>query len=125
MLATPSWSFVSSPNLTPSNGNTLLSVSCLSATDCTGVGYFQHTGTDILIESWNGTAWSIAPSVNPIPGGGDAKLNSISCVSVSNCTAVGYFSISGPEMTLVESWNGTSWSIVPSPNTNAKQPRSK
>jgi len=67
-----------------------------------------------LIESWNGTAWSVVPSPSP-PA--DDFLNGVSCVSAISCTAVGfYFGPEGSTQTLIESWDGGAWSVVPSPS---------
>ncbi len=40
-------------------------------------------------------------------------LNSVSCVSASFCVAVGY--VGTNQEPLIEAWNGTSWSVIPSP----------
>jgi hypothetical protein len=110
-----SWSVVPSPN-PGSGGSTLSGVSCVSAAACTAVGT-KTSGVNFvprtLIESWNGTSWSVVPS--PSPGSGD-DLGGVSCVSAAACTAVGYYSIGSGHKTLIESWDGTSWSVVPSPN---------
>jgi hypothetical protein len=110
-----SWSAVPSPNR-GSDGDPLSGVSCVSAAACTAVGP-QTSGVGCvrrtLIESWNGTSWSVVPS--PSPGSGD-DLGGVSCVSAAACTAVGYYSIGSGHKTLIESWDGTSWSVVPSPN---------
>jgi hypothetical protein len=100
------WSVVRSPNEGPGS-NTLNAVSCLSVSACTAVGSFKQTGNKRLIESWNGTTWSVVPPGNK---GRDGFLYGVSCVSASACTAVG--SSNGA---VVESWNGANWSIVPSP----------
>jgi hypothetical protein len=43
---------------------------------------------------------------------------SVSCTSPTACTAVGFYGTSGGvSRTLVESWNGTSWSRLSSPST--------
>jgi hypothetical protein len=110
------WSVVPSPS--PSTrGNVLNSVSCVSATVCTAAGYDTSipggAGTT-LIESWNGTSWSVVPS--PTAGTAGSFLYGVSCASATACTAVGFYYTSGARWTLVESWNGTSWSVVPSPS---------
>ena len=51
------------------------------------------------------------------------------CTSATNCFAVGYYSTGtyypgSYQQTLIEQWNGTSWSIVPSPNISATQDNS-
>jgi hypothetical protein len=69
-----------------------------------------------LAESWDGASWSIVPSPNE--GAGDNELRSISCTATNNCVAVGwYVDALGQDQTLSEVWNGSAWSIVPSPNT--------
>jgi hypothetical protein len=67
----------------------------------------------VLIESWNGTAWSVVPSPQP----GHRALYGVSCTSVARCTAVGVNFVNTANATtpLVESWNGTRWSAGPSP----------
>ena len=112
------FSVVASPNPTGSTGSHLNGVSCVSASNCTAVGYYATSSSPgrTLVERWNGTTWSIIPSPNPT-GSTGGYLNSVSCVSASNCTAVGYYTTaSSPGRTLVERWNGTKWSIIPSPN---------
>ena len=113
-----SWSVVPSPNR-PTADSSLAGVSCISAAACTAVGSSAPSGVDRrpLIESWNGTRWSVVPS--PRPGSLD-ELDGVSCTSAAACTAVGgYQSSSGPGRTLIESWNGTRWSVQPSPNSGA------
>lgn len=112
-----SWSIVPSPN-EGSFDNYLSGVSCVSASSCTAVGYYQYQNGDTytLIESWNGSSWSIVPGSNP--GSSYNDLGSVSCPSAGSCTAVGvYLNYEGVDQTLVEHWNSTSWSTVPSPNS--------
>ncbi|HET8814502.1 MAG TPA: SMP-30/gluconolactonase/LRE family protein [Solirubrobacterales bacterium] len=102
---------------TPSGAlsKSLSSVSCLSASDCTAVGYYNKITNRTLVEHWDGNAWQVVSSPNP-SGAIDSRLESISCVSASSCVAVGYYQSSTGPSTLIESWNGTAWSIVSSPN---------
>lgn len=111
------WSLDPSPN----NGtvpNDLTGVSCASSLSCEAVGYsgLGSAEDQTLVESWNGTAWTIVPS--PDVGTNGNFLNAVSCVTASSCTAVGEYATSGgyPQLTLIESWDGTKWSVVPSPN---------
>jgi hypothetical protein len=105
------WHVLPSPN--PGNGGQLDSVSCANSTNCVAVG--QHA-TGPVIESWNGSVWSVTPSVNP--GGSEPpSLSGVSCSSPTSCVAVGdYLKPNVGFQSLIESWNGTSWSITPSPN---------
>jgi hypothetical protein len=110
------WSVVPSPDRGTSR-NILQGVSCNSATSCTAVGYY-YTGSRVsrgLIESWNGTRWSLVPSPQP---GGDDHLYGVSCTSATACVAVGSYYNTSRSLgeTLIESWDGTRWSVVPSPN---------
>ena len=60
--------------------------------------------------------WSIVASPNRSGQAGNV-VNGVSCVSADWCVAVGAYTngIRG-QRSLVEWWNGSSWSIVPSPN---------
>ena len=48
-------------------------------------------------------------------------LNGVACLSPSNCWAVGgyYAESTGAGLTLIEAWNGVSWSFVPSPSVQS------
>jgi hypothetical protein len=106
------WSEVRSANPATFGGNFLSGVSCVSAAACVAVGYSVVSGSvyRTLIESWDGTSWTVVPSRNPVSGGD--YLYGVSCTTAAACTAVGYTS----RGTLIESWDGTSWTVVPSPN---------
>jgi len=67
------------------------------------------------VERWNGTKWSQVASPNA-SGATGSYLNAVSCTGASNCHAVGYSYNSTSTNTLAERWNGTSWSVVGSPN---------
>ena len=93
------------------------SVSCLSAAACTAVGsYTTSSGTTAtLVEIRNGKTWAVQPTVPP-SGATSSTLNGVSCTSSSSCTAVGSYSAKGGVTSaLVESWNGTSWTIQATP----------
>ena len=111
------WSVLPSPNR-GTTGDNFDSVSCVSADACVAVGAFGSgsTGGGTLAESWDGARWSLLPSPNPI-GAGDA-FRGVSCASADACMAVGLAgpSDNGPFSTLAEFWNGSRWSVVPSPN---------
>ncbi len=115
--AAPSWSIQRSADdgATP---NYLVATSCLSPGFCMAVGHYSDQAGDdhALIETWNGTSWEVLPS--PAAGSAPSDLTGVSCLSITSCWAVGYDGQgSADDQTLVESWNGTAWSIVPSPNS--------
>jgi len=57
--------------------------------------------------------WKVVPSPN---AGLALSLTGVTALSASDIWAVGYsHSSSGVEQTLTEHWNGTTWSLVPSP----------
>jgi hypothetical protein len=114
-----SWTGVPTPNPGPAGRWQFLEdVSCPPATACTAVGYSWTPGSpDIpLVESWDGTSWTVVHAPNPATSGGNTLMG-VSCPSATACTAVGYSYISGGfYRTFIESWDGTSWTVVPSPN---------
>jgi hypothetical protein len=106
-----SWSIVPSPK----TGSYLLAVKAISGKNVWAVGA-SSSGT--LIERWDGTSWNIVPSPNPLPQNG--VLYGVAAVSASDIWAVGFYTnSSNVDQTLIEHWNGSSWSIVPSPNTGS------
>lgn len=113
------WSVVSSPNPGSSQGgNSLYAVTATSATDVWAVGTYGNVSADNepLTEHWNGTSWSVVSA--PSPGGSvnSVQLDAISATSSTDIWAVGvYGTYSATQYTLIEHWNGSAWSIVPSP----------
>jgi hypothetical protein len=117
------WSIASSPNSLPSQPNILAGVACTSPTFCISVGDYRYGGnppgiSQTLIESWNGSTWSIVPSPNTSPAQPNS-LAGVSCVNPTTCFAAGSGATVTAYQTLIESWNGAIWSIVPSPNTSS------
>jgi hypothetical protein len=73
--------------------------------------YHAHS----LIDAWNGSAWQVAAT--PKLGTQRDTLYSAAAVSPTDVWAVGSKqSWSGTYSTLIEHWNGTAWSVVPSPD---------
>lgn len=111
------WSIVSSPNVT--SANELNKVARVPATNqLWAVGWYQDSSTkaiNTLIEHWDGTAWSVVPSPN-ISGANGSSLNSVTALSATNAWVVGTSNSGGLSQTLIEHWDGGSWSIIPSPN---------
>jgi hypothetical protein len=68
-----------------------------------------------LVEHWDGGSWTKATI--PPAGGIDSDLEGVSGVASDDVWATGeWVPKSGIIRTLVDHWNGTSWSIVPSPS---------
>jgi hypothetical protein len=119
------WAITPSPNSSDTEVNILGTVSCASATNCVAVGtFFGATAGRTLIETYDGTSWVITPSPNTSDTEANT-LNGVSCVSPTACEAVGNFADSDFTLhTLVETFDGTSWAITPSPNTSDTQDNS-
>ena len=111
------WTIVTSPN-PASLASYLSEVVAVAMSDVWAVGYYlDNSGVyRTLVEHWDGTSWIIVSSPNA--GNGDNALNGIAAASSNDIWAVGYQS-SAPgaaSSTLVLHFDGTSWTIVPSPN---------
>ena len=85
---------------------------------CVGCGQYSNgTVYQTLVEHWNGSAWSVVPSPNL--GSHENNLNGVAAISSNDVWAVGYWGGDGTVyQTLVEHWDGSAWSIVPSPNVS-------
>jgi hypothetical protein len=108
------WSLQSAPSPTEGSASeALLGVSCASSTFCVAVGTAKNKP---FAERWNGSEWTIASAPNP-EGATEARLDGVSCPTTSACVSVGsYVPSGGSRKTLAERWNGSSWSVLSSPN---------
>src|ERR1043166_4326896 len=61
-------------------------------------------------------SWSLVDSPNAEATQTPNSLNGTTCVSASDCWAVGYYVVGTTQQTLIEHWDGTEWTIVTSPN---------
>ena len=112
-----SWTVVSSPNVGPTANNMLRGVTCASTTDCWAVGSYGAgaSGLSTLAEQWNGASWTVVSTPNPSTTYSNL-LKTITCLSSTECWAVGWYNTSGGSTTLVEEWTGTAWTIVSAPD---------
>ncbi len=118
----PTWKILRTPNPTGSVGSSLSAVSCSNKGDCMAVGTYYTSSNpppgsqETLAEQYKGTRWSIV-TTPPITGVNNALLSGVSCPEPNACMAVGYVvtSKNAHVGALVESWNGKSWTIVPTP----------
>jgi hypothetical protein len=102
-------------------GASLTAVSCTTPSSCEAVGENVQNGQEVtLAASWNGSAWAIQPTPDP-SATLESHLSAVSCTSATSCTAVGWYKSSddrsfGVTRTLAEVWDGTTWSIRPTPS---------
>ena len=115
---------------TPSVGtgaNQLNGVLALAPNDVWAVGFSTpvpppaQAATLTLIEHFDGSSWSVVPSPNVGPNSiyQSNRLFGLTANSPTDIFAFGsYFASdgSGHQMTLLLHWDGTSWTIIPSPN---------
>lgn len=144
--ATKSWQIVSSPN-PASSSSQLAAVAAISAHDVWAVGQATISGSNVtqhappkalrplqrfiptqasttsaLIEQWNGTSWSIVPGATNLPANNGNALGGLAVIpGTSDLWAAGIYvdPNTGFYETLIEQWDGTSWSVIPSPNYKA------
>jgi hypothetical protein len=123
-LAAPAW--VITPTVNPSPlkaafSNEFHAVAARTSTDAWAVGNFLGPNDDdgqvMLAEHWNGTAWSQVPTPNVVRF--DEKLNAVSAAAANDVWAVGSIGRTSFKHTdpLAAHWDGTSWTIVPTPFT--------
>jgi hypothetical protein len=121
-----SWKAVPSPSV-GSGASELNGVVALAPNDVWAVGFStpvappKSAATLTLIEHWDGTSWTVvtSPNVGPKSGYQSNRLEGITAVSANDIWAFGsYFAAdgSGHQKTLLLHWDGTAWSVAPSPN---------
>jgi hypothetical protein len=112
------WTEATTAKIAESPAADFESVSCLSDGACEAVGNYQSDSGEpaVLAESWSGERWVLqkTPAVN---SGEGQELNGVSCVSASDCIAVG----SALPDSLAESWNGSHWSVVTTPTPSGSE----
>ncbi len=94
----------------------LNAIACTSTVSCVAVGNTAAISEALLIEAWNGSAWSMQPGT-VAPDAINSWLGGVSCASATMCFASGYEGhAQGPMTVLVEGWKGTTWSAQPAPS---------
>jgi hypothetical protein len=116
-----SWSI--KPTANPdTRHNQLFSVSAVLSTNVWAVGYYDINATSLndsatLAEHWNGTSWSKAATVNPTVG---ANFFGVTAIAANDVWAVGrYYNFGNSSWnTLIENYNGSTWSVVSSADSS-------
>jgi hypothetical protein len=110
------WSVVPSANAGPLLDNRLTSVEAISSSDVWAAGYYYSDEgyEQTLTIHWDGSNWAVVTSPNVGEFGN--VLNDLAAVSANDVWAVGAYINSGLiPRSLVLHWNGTNWSVIPSP----------
>lgn len=111
------WNVVPTPKLIAVDNAALNGVLAFASNNVYAVGYHPASNGAVktLIEHWDGTAWKVVPSPNTTSTGN--FLWALSATSPTDIWAVGDKVAAGvPVRTLVEHFDGTKWTVVPSPN---------
>ena len=111
------WNVVPTPKLISVDNAALNGVLAFASDNVYAVGYHPASNGAVktLIEHWDGTSWKVMPSPNATQTGN--FLWGLSATSPTDIWAVGDKVVPNiPVNTLVEHFDGTKWSVVPSPN---------
>ncbi len=109
------WSVVPSPS-PGQKKNILFGVTAISDDDVWAVGARQDSAGlwRTLAEHWDGSVWSVVDSVDVGVNGN--QFYAVAARASSDVFAVGQQAGAGfPSKALIEHWDGTAWSVVPSP----------
>jgi hypothetical protein len=117
------WQVIPSPNLS-GNDNNLAAVSAPTANDAWAVGsYYTDANPNVfrnLAVHWDGTRWTA--SAPPNVGVQENTLFGVSALPTGQAWATGYYADANYHVrTLIEHYNGSAWTVVPSPNPGAER----
>ena len=99
----------------PAGGFSLDAVDGASASDVWAVGTYVDAGNiRILTMHFNGTAWSFVPAPVPVLSSSNIYIGGVADISTTDAWVTGTSSIGGYSIFAMH-WNGTTWTIVPTP----------
>ena len=116
VVSLTAWSIVPSPN-DSTDDNILFGVAAVVSNDVWAVGNAGSLKT--LAIHWDGVSWSVVPTPPFNSNTSNEVLVGIVALSSDNIWSVGQFLLplqGSAQQTLTENWDGSSWSVVPSPN---------
>jgi hypothetical protein len=120
------WSRLAMPS---ARGLYLNSVSCTSPSACFAVGPravvgepgpMQPPGHVPVAEAWDGHHWSVVGNPYRRVANEQADLSSVACSYAKSCVAVGTGGHAGAVGSLIELWDGSRLTVVPSPHIAGK-----
>ncbi|HYP39346.1 MAG TPA: S-layer homology domain-containing protein, partial [Chloroflexia bacterium] len=109
------WSSMTISNVTNPRLNDVVAI---SPTEVWAVGSINPEGEFVaqpLTMRWDGSSWQIIPTPS-LRGATNNTLRGIAAFSANNAWAVGTYHNNARGRTLVQHWNGSRWTVVPSPN---------
>lgn len=110
----------------PSPGRPYLyATTAISPTDVWAVGYDSSGTGHTLAEHWNGSVWRVVATPGSPTNLNFNALSGVSAVSSRDVWAIGNggSTFQGrSSATFVEHWNGTAWSVVPTPAPVSTEP---
>ncbi len=110
--ALANWVQQTTPNL-GSDSSELTAVSCTSPNICMAVGDISAPTAQLLSETRSPSGWTVRTVPQPAAG---SNLFGVSCVKAIDCTAVGRWPTGSSGIApLAEHWNGSTWTIRPTP----------
>jgi hypothetical protein len=113
------WSITPTPVPPKSIDSELNGVACAPTGPCLAVGdqnFLANGDTTDFAERWDGTRWTEIPAAEP--ANSTSLLLGVSCRIASDCTATGWWNPinTSDSFPLVNHWDGTRWTVVPSPH---------
>jgi hypothetical protein len=117
------WMVVPSPN-DGTTSNDLYGVTALAANDVWAVGSAGSSKT--LAIHWNGGSWSVFPAPAVSDNASNEVLVGVVALSRGDIWSAGQFIVpleGSAQHTLTEHWDGSTWTVVPSPNAESSNNR--
>ena len=120
VAVSPDWYILQRPVVpTAAPDNNLSAVSCPSPGACVATGSEGYSASQTsLVETLRRGTWRVTPSPHTPAAFPVDDLNSVSCMSISSCIAVGWAMDTRQvdDRTLIETLSGDSWKVSPSPS---------
>jgi hypothetical protein len=121
-LSNGAWTKMSPPPARGSQAGFLFSVSCPIAGSCIAVGYtFANQSGHALIETLTNGKWSVSSTPDQLQTASDSFLWGVSCVTASQCVAVGdTIEAAGNTEPVIATFHGGNWNVTTSPTVPSK-----
>jgi hypothetical protein len=106
------WTMAAIPRLA---GAALSAVASASASRAWAAGSYGQSAQRPLLLQWNGRSWT-QERLPELPGEPSAALSGLTAASPASAWAAGSYTKGGITRTLLLSWNGKTWRVLPSAN---------